>query len=181
MTENTAERRLPVVGYEGLYEVSDRGRVWSLPRLVNGPHGLRRWPGRELKWCIRPDGYPSVNLCRDGKARHRFVHHLVLEAFNRPRPDGMEARHGPGGKLRPWITNLCWGTREDNVGPDRVRDGQSNRGARQWKSKLNPDLVREIRRRTAAGEEQKALATEFGMSTQGINDVVLGKNWAHVV
>jgi hypothetical protein len=171
-----------VASYEGLYEVSYWGHVRSLSRLVGGPHGpaSRVFPGRLLEWYIRPDGYPEVQLSREGRAKKRFVHHVVLEAHVGPRPAGQEARHGPGGKLRPWVINLCWGIREDNVGPDRVRDGQSNRGERHGNAKRTTDEVLEIRRRAAAGEPQTDLAGEYGMSVQGLNDIVTRRNWAHV-
>lgn len=50
------------------------------------------------------------------------VHVLVAAAFLGPRPDGMDIRHGPGGRLDNSPENLCYGTRKDNV-QDSVTDG----------------------------------------------------------
>lgn len=53
------ERWLPIVGYEGLYEISDRGRVWSVPRTVVGVYGVtQRVPGGFRK--VAPNGRPDT-------------------------------------------------------------------------------------------------------------------------
>src|SRR5947207_9146057 len=86
------ERWLPIVGYEGFYEVSDLGWVRSLDRLVGGPQGpaSRIFPGRILKQYTQkpPRDYPSVNLSRESVPTVCPVHRLVLEAFAGPCPDG---------------------------------------------------------------------------------------------
>jgi NUMOD4 motif/HNH endonuclease len=169
------ERWLPVAGYETLYEVSSLGQVRSLRRKTRS--GMRG--GRILKPFIRPDGYPEVALCRDGISEKRFVHHLVLEAFDKPCPDGEEARHGPGGKADASITNLCWGTRAQNVGPDRVRDGQANRGERHGRSKLTAEQVEDIRRRAAARETQQSIADRYEITISNVSSIVLGKTWSY--
>lgn len=64
----------PVVGYEGLYEVSDWGRVKSL--------GSERYHViRILKGYVGSIGYRVVNLYKDGKPIKKFIHRLVVEAF----------------------------------------------------------------------------------------------------
>jgi hypothetical protein len=95
----------PVYGWEGLYEVSSLGSVRSLPRkTLRGVRG-----GKLMNWYIREnDGYPEVRLYRNGTMLRRYAHHLVLEAFDRPRPPGYEAGHGPGGKLDASPGNLVW-------------------------------------------------------------------------
>lgn len=178
MTDPT-ERWLPVVSFDGfyasLYEVSDLGRVRSLPRQTR--RGVRG--GRLLAGHVRDDGYPEVAMSRENKVRARMVHLLVLEAFVSLCPDGMEARHGPGGKLDASLANLCWGTRAQNVGPDRVRDGQSNRGERHGLSKLTMEQVEDIRRRSAAGETQQSIASRHGITFQNVSVIVLGKTWSY--
>ena len=99
------EQWLPVVGYEGLYEVSDLGLVRS---LIGRGRVLRPGPQRR--------GYLTVSLTdRSGKARSRRVHQLVLAAFVGPLPAGMEVLHRndvPGDNR---LTNLYYGTRSQNV------------------------------------------------------------------
>lgn len=117
------EQWLPVVGYEGSYEVSDLGRVRSLDRVTirkNGsPLTVR---GRVLRPCRDPYGYYQVNLCAGTEQHISRVHRLVAAAFIGPCPAGAEVRHGPGGFLDNRVVNLCYGSRRDNA-LDKRRDG----------------------------------------------------------
>lgn len=172
------ERWLPVVGYEGLYEVSDQGRVWSVPRLCLKWDGTRRAGGNILGQHFYR-GYISVTLYRDGKRRNWKVHQLVATAFIGPRPPGYETRHGPGGRRDNRLVNLSYGTPAEN-NRDRIRDGTTNRGAANGQAKLTSENVIEIRRRHATGESQTALAREFGVTQQGVFDVVRRRRWRHI-
>jgi NUMOD4 motif len=86
------ERWLPVPGWERLYEVSDLGRVRSLPRKG----GNNRWYGGKVLVPYPHKGYPVVPLCRGGQRTMRAIHQLVLEAFAGPCPPGMQACHNNG-------------------------------------------------------------------------------------
>lgn len=169
MTDHT-ERWLPVTEYEGLYEVSDLGRVRSLPRNTTR--------GKILSSSLS-NGYPAVTLFRNGKRKRWLVHRLVLAAFTGPCPPGQEARHGPGGKLDERLENLCYGTRSENH-LDKRRDGTSRCGEGNNKAKLTPDAVHEIRARAAEGVSQHVLASLFGVCQATISQVVRRKTWTHV-
>lgn len=171
------ERWLPVAGYEGLYEVSDLGRVRSLPHQT--ARGVRGGTILRPQVSAGSKGYPFVNLSKESAIRHVAVHRLVLEAFVSPCPEGSEACHGPGGKLDARLENLSWGTRAKNVGPDRLRDGQDNRGERHGMAKLTQEQVLDIRRRAAAGETQQSIADRHGISFQNVSLVALGKTWSY--
>lgn len=118
-----AEQWRPVLGFEGYYEVSDHGRVRSLAREVRAGYGRTRWmPGQMLHPCVHnPYGHVLVILSAAGQRKTRTVHRLVLEAFVGPRPDGLEACHGPGGGGDNHLTNLRWDTHSANV-RDSVAD-----------------------------------------------------------
>ena len=110
-----------VLGYEGTYEVSDLGRVRSLPRIdaQGGSRRLRYFnPSRMDSW-----GHLGVKLRRDGVTKSVYVHRLVLEAFVGPRPDGMVACHWNDIPDDNRLSNLRWGSKSDN-GFDRVRNGR---------------------------------------------------------
>jgi hypothetical protein len=164
---------VPVPGFEDLYEVSDLGRVRSLPRRTAS--GMRG--GRILGFHVGNRGYPVVMLYRNNVPLRRHVHSLVLGAFAGTCPSGQEALHGSAGPLVAALSNLSWGTREQNMGPDRVRDGTDNRGERQGRAKLTWPAVAEIRRRAAAGEPKMHLAKEFGVSASNIRSIVSGDTW----
>lgn len=110
----TEERWLPVVGWEGLYEVSDMGRVRSLDRTVPTSGGrYRRAPGCILKPQKR-SGYQVVMLRRIPDRKTYYIHDLVLSAFVGPKPERQCVRHGVKGRLVNELTNLCYGTRSEN-------------------------------------------------------------------
>jgi NUMOD4 motif/HNH endonuclease len=115
-----AESWLPVVGFEGIYEVSDYGRVRSLdrttPRTQITPSGRRLTQlipikGRELVLSIdKNSGYLKVGL----KGRTRPIHRIVLDAFVGPLPAGGVTRHLDGVKTNNHIENLVYGTYSEN-------------------------------------------------------------------
>lgn len=122
---SAAEHWRPVVGYEGLYEVSDRGSVRSLKRTIIRSDGRpRTCPGVVLKPAVRPDGHIQVNLSRGGEYRTRRVHQLVMEAFAGPRPDGMEVCHNDGDPTNNHLFNLRYDTQSENA-RDVVRHGRN--------------------------------------------------------
>jgi hypothetical protein len=124
---NDTERWLPVVGYEGYYEVSDLGRLRSFPRVTNGSFGsTRRIPGRVLRPGVNPQtGRRLVVLYRDGSGRTHNLYPLVLTAFVGPRPPGMEACHNDGDHTNDRLSNLRWDTSSENS-YDIVRHGRHN-------------------------------------------------------
>jgi NUMOD4 motif len=81
----TAERWRPVPNFEGSYEVSDRGHVKSVRRLILagnrwGQLCTRRIGGRLL----RPNPTGWVTLCDDGTLTYARITDLVAEAFGHP-------------------------------------------------------------------------------------------------
>lgn len=121
----STERWLPVVGWEGFYEVSDRGRVRSVDRTVTYKDGrVRRYPSTVLAVGHHGIGHEHVLLCRSSDSRAtRQVHLLVLAAFGPPQHEGTECLHTDGDPKNNSITNMRWGTRSENNN-DRVRHGR---------------------------------------------------------
>lgn len=120
----TIETWKPVLGYEGLYEVSDQGRVRSVSREVVYSNGGVRWhSGRIIKTKRQTTGHLRVCLYRDTRSRFIFVHRLVLEAFVGPCPVGMEGCHYPDrDPANNALSNLRWDTKRENQF-DRVKHG----------------------------------------------------------
>lgn len=112
---NTKEEWRPVVGYEGLYEVSNLGRVRSLPRTMKTRHGKpeNRYhlKGRILKQIRTSRGYLVVML---GKGNQAFVHRLVLSAFV-PNPENKPfCDHIDADRTNNIVSNLRWATYSEN-------------------------------------------------------------------
>lgn len=115
----------PVRGYEGLYEVSNQGRVKSLGRRVKyGVEGSTRsyeTPERILR-TSSDARYAAVILCNDGGKKRKLVHRLVAEAFI-PNPDGKPfVLHWDDDPQNNHIENLRWGTHSENM-RDSIRNG----------------------------------------------------------
>lgn len=118
------ERWLPVVGWEGSYEVSSLGQVRSIGRTIRYRDGrCRVYPGKLLAQTQSNDyGHLAVSLSRGSRRTLLNVHTAVATAFLGPRPTGMQVRHGAGGRQDNRVTNLSYGTARDNS-DDMRRDG----------------------------------------------------------
>ncbi|WP_082971208.1 NUMOD4 domain-containing protein [Mycobacterium sp. 852002-51971_SCH5477799-a] len=121
------EQWRPVRGFEGLYEVSDQGRVRSLDRWVAGRSGRRQFMTGRIKSLPKlKQGYPVVHLVKDGRATTKTVHTVMLEAFVGPRPAGHVGCHNDGDPSNNRLTNLRWDTQSNNL-LDAIRHGTHSR------------------------------------------------------
>ena len=173
------EQWLPVVGYEGYYEVSDQGRVRSLDRIIGGSRGPRRWKGRLLKQ-VKDGRYLVVDVCRDGVRSKQSVHAIVLTAFRGDCPPGKEACHWNADGTENRLSNLRWGTKKEN-GEDKARTGCNGyRGENFHSAKLTAQDVLTIDRRLRQGESCSVLAQEFGVIYESIWKIRRGKTRRHI-
>jgi hypothetical protein len=144
-----------IENYEGLYQVSNLGRVQSLTRTrANCLGHIHTYPGRILRPGLGVNWlYLTVSLHRDNVAKTHYVHYLVAAAFIGPRPKDADVRHGRGGSQDNRVTNLCYGTRTENH-LDRYRDGTMKlRPVRRADGRVFPSL--------------KAAAAAMGLSKDG--------------
>jgi NUMOD4 motif/HNH endonuclease len=119
-----AEMWLPVVGWEGFYEVSDNGRVRSVERTVRYSDGrVFRYPGGIRTLRSYGEGRQFIDLTRNSVKLRRYVHHLVLEAFVSLRPPGTECCHWDDDPTNNHVSNLRWDTRTANK-QDSLRNGR---------------------------------------------------------
>jgi len=100
-----------VVGYEDLYQVSNRGQVRRVKPAKN------TYVGRIKKKSISARGYEFVGICfgRTGLVDNQYVHALVAEAFIGPRPKGAVINHINGVKTDNWVWNLEYVTIWENL------------------------------------------------------------------
>jgi hypothetical protein len=171
-------------GFPG-YRVGSDGSVWSRWAQRRRPgqrRGFEHVPAadwRRLKAIRQNTGYCTVGLSAGGKQRIVSVHRLVLTAFVGPCPPGMETRHLDGDRTNNHIGNLSWGTKKEN-GADRVRHGTAVRGERYPRAVLTEAVVREVRRRLAAGARQRDVADDMGVSRCQVSHIHTRRAWAWV-
>jgi hypothetical protein len=170
-----SEQWRPVPGYEGLYAVSDMGRVKSLEKhtRTNGP-ALQHRPERLLSPITDWTGYNYQNLSKDGTAKKIAVHTLVLLAFVGPRPDGMQCCHNNGERKDNRLCNLRWDTVAENAA-DRHAHGTSAIGERSAKAKLTDEMVRWI---FESSQSSLAVAHAINVAGSTVRAVRLGQNWS---
>ena len=127
-----SEEWRPVVGYEGLYEVSNLGRVRSCARVVffiNGKH--KPYQSRIKALRINQGGYVLVTLSKNCKRRSFTVHKLVARAFLGPCEEGIEVNHKDEDKTNNRLDNLEYCTKKYNA-------NYGTRGARISKAQEKP-------------------------------------------
>ena len=132
----------PVLDYEGLYEVSNWGRVKSLNYIHSGKEKI-------LKPVTTKNGYLRVVLCKNGKKKTFLVHRLVAEAFI-PNPNNLpQVNHKDENKLNNNVENLefCdnkynsnFGTRNERI---IAKNTNGKRSKKVYQYTLDGQFVRE--------------------------------------
>lgn len=161
----------PIYGYEGLYEVSNIGKVRSLDRYVDFRGRKRIFKGRILKFkkAGSDDEYQSVALSKNGKTKYITVHRLVAIAFI-PNPNNLpEVNHKDENPHNNSIENLEWRDRKYNV-----NYGMHNKKISDTKSKslsildLNGNVLKIYR-------SAKDASKETGFTQSGITHCCNGR------
>jgi hypothetical protein len=160
-----------VVGYEGKYRVSNRGRVENVRS------------GRILLGSPNSGGYVLVRLTAErGDWRMHYLHRLVCRAFNGPPPTPEHVvNHLNGHKLDCRPQNLNWCTRAENCA-HASKLGLYGRlpGSRNPNARLTEALVVEMRRRSREGVSYTRLARDSGVSVSAAYRAIVGRSWRHV-
>lgn len=140
----------PVRGFEGAYEVSNLGRVRSLPRIVRYFEIYRFVRGGIIAGTLVGPGLKYLKVHMGD--RHHAVHKLVLEAFVGLRPAGMVACHLDDNPENNRLDNLEWKTQAENVRDciargrrkRRFRNGTEAEKAMVRSSRLSLDMLSQL-------------------------------------
>lgn len=171
----TTEEWRDVVGYEGIYSVSNLGRVRR-----DKPYATTH-VGRILPWYVIRN-YPMVQLCNKGQKK-LTVHKLVAEAFIGPRPQGYTVNHKDGNKMNPCADNLEYCTPKENLDHAKQIGLMDTRGIRNGRAKLTEDDVRLIRSLYIPRHPEfngYALARRFSVAKNTIDQILKRTNWKHI-
>jgi hypothetical protein len=177
--EALAEEWISVPSYEGLYDVSNLGRVRSLRFRRKFADTLRENP-LIMKGSINSNGYAQVQLSNDSGKKTVLVQKLVLTAFVGPRPSGYEAAHLDGNRVNNHLSNLKWCTKKENVSHLK-KHGTVLYGAKNPMTRLTEKQVIDIRKTYSVGNcSIKKLAKKYGVGTSTVWRIVSGKYWRHL-
>lgn len=165
MAENQPNTRFVNVQDFPGYRVGTDGSVWSRWQL-RGAGKTRRCVLEDVWRHLRTDmnkrtDHLRVSLFRDGKSYKRWIHHLVLVAFEGPRPSGLECRHINGSPADNHLGNLKWGTKKENAA-DRKLHGTEQQGEIHYNSILSEIEVKEMREMHRQGSKVAHIARHFG-------------------
>ncbi len=100
-----------VIGYEGLYLVSDSGTVKRAPGIIQAKNRMLSIPGGNLKPLDNGKGYFRVKLTKENSERRIMLHRIIADAFI-PNPKNLPfINHKDGNKKNNSIDNLEWCSR----------------------------------------------------------------------
>lgn len=159
----------PVVGYEGLYEVSSSGNVRSVNHVTNGVCVS----SKELKPYMS-DRYYRVKLYKDGKPKMMMVHRLVAQAFIDNPSKLPQVNHINGDKTNNFASNLEWCTASDNqkhayrTGLKNPEDTVKHTRKKVLQLDMSGNIVREWKSMSEA-------ANELGLQVSNISHCCSGR------
>lgn len=168
-----------VIGYKGLYQISDYGRVKSF-------YHYKGTNERILTPSKMKAGHLQVNLCKNKIKKHHLVHRLVMRAFVGLCPNGMECCHNDGNPKNNHIYNLRYDTHRSNQNDMKIHGISCARknlpkGSINGFSKLIEDDVIKInillRKKRLT---QRQIAGIFNVSRSTITLINNNKTWRHV-
>ena len=174
------ETFVPMKGYEGLYEVSNYGRVLSINKPITKGTGVRK--PKFLKQSKGSKGYIMVKLYKDGQKLGMSIHRIVAINFI-PNPSGLNViNHIDCNKTNNRVENLEWCTQRHNM-THAIENGliAYARGEKSRKSRLTESDVLEIRQLYANAKiSQMALANLFLVGQSSIWSILTRKTWNHI-
>lgn len=166
----------PIPGWEGIYDVSNLGRV----------RGLRRKSPKNAGGVMTPNingqGYHSV-LLRNIKEKRQIrymIHRVVCIVFNGEPPSEIHhADHIDNNKNNNCSNNVQWLLPAENQ-RKKSSDGVMPWGSRNHLAVLTEDKVIQIRQRLSEGREQKLVAVEFDVCPATISHIHNRRSWKHI-
>jgi len=170
-----------VIGFEGLYQISNLGNVKNLSRVVNSSHNAKRTIKEKfIKPCKNRDGYLFVSLCKSNKKVNATIHRMVATSFLKNTDGKITVNHIDGNKLNNNVSNLEWNTYSENNKHAFTIGLRSLKGQSHNRSKLKNEDVLRIRSNEFNGLTHKEISIIFNVSRVLITNIKSRKHWNHL-
>ena len=167
-----------IEGYEGLYQVSNLGRVKSLKRIVLRGDKKNELKEKILKGILVNNYYLRVDLYKNSCKKSFYLHRLLAIAFIENIQNKLYVNHKNGVKLDNRLVNLEWCTQEENIKHANIT-GLIPRGVQGVDAKLTEEQVKYIKY-NSEGINQPTLARMFGVNQSIIHCIRKNKTWKHI-
>lgn len=155
----------PIAGYEGRYDISDKGNVRS------------RITSKILKALLR-GGYRRFRLADGHNGGKWFTASRLVASTFIPNPDNKpEVNHKDGDKNNDSVSNLEWATCARNTQHAYDNDLATRDKRNLWNPKLRPTDIPIIRSLLATGQSYSTVAAQFGVSIRNIALIKQKKIW----
>ena len=168
-----------VPGYEGLYQVSDLGRVRSVTHKTTDILGRTRTYKSKIMSGSSVNGYRHLVLHKGQKDTGFLVHRLVMLAFVGECPEGQQVAHGDRDKTNNKLENLRYATQKENE-EDKLAHGTRAKGEASSSALLTSSEVLDVRYLWSYNFSGQKIADYFGVSCGCIYNIVYGNTWKHI-
>lgn len=174
-----------IEGYEGLYQISNLGRVKSLEREAWNGQAYHILKCRILKQRLISTGYLMTTMSKNGKAITPLVHRLVAETFI-PNPENKPTvNHINGNKTDNRLENLEWCTYSENEQhawktglkiPYERKKGEDNSNSKLTDNEVY--VIKGLLKETSLN--LKEIGEIFDVKRSTINNIKRGVSWKHI-
>ena len=186
-----------IAGYEGLYAITEDGRVWSYPKPRSSRNG--KWLKLHLFVNSSDRATPhcqyQVWLHRDRKVKGFLVHRLMAGAFVSNPENKPQVNHKDGNPLNNVVDNLEWCTNRENgqhaarLGlirqyTDRQVEARRKNGNRmgplnsmKYLRKFRPDDIEHICNLHLGGMSYRGIARQMGCCDGTIRKIITGQSY----
>lgn len=173
-----------IIDYEGVYQISNHGRIKSLERtFIKNKKGGKEKMGVFMKETIRAislsDRYPKISLWDNGSVKWFLIHRLVGIYFVANLENYPKVLHKDDNTHNPHHSNLMWGTQSQNI-KDCSNKDRGFRGKLNNNAKLMDADIPKIRKLISEGMPSRKIGKIFGVTKTPILWIANNKSWTHI-
>jgi len=177
-----SEKWKDIKNYEGYYQVSNKGKVRGVARLINGggSQNKRFIKEKVLKNHVKQNGYCQVRLTKDGISKDFLVHRLVAISFKGTIEGSPHVNHIDGNKQNNKLDNLEWCNTFENMQHAFDIGLVDNRGIKSPNNKYSEAQILLVKKLLQEGHSNVTISKMTGVNRTTVYRVKIGKQWSHL-